>query len=320
MLDGKRWVPIGGSTYGYYGSNAAYLNRVNAAVAAKFNILRYINYLQTEEYPILYDETVGSEFNETIWARIDYGLDQARLAGIKILLDLSDIQGICTQRELTFGSAGMLAMFQGFVEWLADRVNTVNGRLYKNDDTIAIFAIVGEVGQQGSVGSTTNYDTYHAIGGYMKAAGFQQIIHAGGQKPEQNVDSSYGHTNYSAGDYLSSPNIDCISVHPYYTFQNMIDLHPEQQSYAIANNKPWFVEEIGYSKGDVDKRADTRRAAQLSFGYGSAGFLFWNFDEGGADGFGYAGFTMSPTRSPETYNFMKSMAITKGFTPRELVF
>lgn len=316
-LDGQKWVPIGAAVYGYYGSNAAYLNRVQAAQTMRFNILRYVNFLQTGEYPDYY---LGDEFDATIWARVDYGLDQARQAGIKILLDLSDIMGFCTARGSAFGSAGMLSIYETFVEWLAVRVNTVNGRVYKDDDTIAIFAIVGEVGQIGAVGSTTNYDTYHTIAGYMKAAGFQQLIHPGGQKPEQNVDSSYGHQNYSAGDYLSSPNIDCISVHPYYTFQSMTDLHPEQQSYSIAKGKPWFMEEFGYAKRDLDKRIDLRRTVKLGFDYGCAGALIWNLDENGNDGYGYTGFGVSAlSRTPESKLLMQSVATVKGYSPRMVV-
>lgn len=321
MLDGRVWVPIGAAVYGYYGSNAAYLNRVQAAQDMGLNILRYVNYLQTGTFPNLYDPDPDSEFNEAIWARIDYGLDQARQAGIKILLDLSDIMGIGSAREYEFGDVDMLALYEEFVEWLAMRENTVNGRLYKDDDTIAIFAIVGEVGQIGPVGNTLNYDTYHAIAGYMKVAGFQQLIHAGGQKPEQNVDASYGHLNYSAGDYLSSPNIDCISVHPYYTFQNMADLHPEQQSYSIAKGKPWFMEEFGYSKVDREKRRDIRRTFQLGFNYGCAGALIWNLDENGTDGYGFTGFGVSALiRTPESSLMLKSMAAAGGYSPRNIAF
>lgn len=311
-LDGQRWVPIGGATYGYYGSNAAFANRVAAARVVGFNILRYINYARTGEYPDYYDPTAGAEFNETIWARMDYGVDQARLAGIKILIDLSEIQGFSDARGYTFGDVNHLLLYKNFVEWLAVRVNTVNGRLWKNDDAIAIFAISGEVGQQGAVGSTTNYDTYHAIGGYMKAAGFQQLIHPGGQKPEQNVDASYGHTNYSAGNYLDSPNLDCISTHPYYTQQNMIDLFPEMQSYSIAKNKPWFIEEFGYtSNNDITRAALYKFVFNEGFKRGSAGGLVWNFDEGGADGYGYAGYTISLTRTPDVLKVMKAFARAK---------
>ncbi len=317
-LNGQIWRPFGGATYGYYGSNAAFANRVSAATSAGYNILRYINFLQTLPYPTLYDSAAGSEFNETVWSKVDYGLDQAKQAGIKILLDLSDIQGVSDVRGYTFGDANHLALYQSFVNWLAVRVNTVNGRVYKDDDTIAIFAISGEVGQAGAIGSTTNYDTYHVIGGYMKTAGFQQIIHPGGQKPEQNLSASYGHTNYSPGDYLSSPNIDCISVHPYYTQQNMLDLHPELQSYSIANNKPWFIEEFGYLGSEKDIVSSFRFMYKKGFKYGSAGHLFWNFDNSGRDGYGYAGYEVSPYL-PELYQLTRIYAKTTAYSPRLMV-
>jgi endo-1,4-beta-mannosidase len=299
-LDGEVFKFMGGATYGYYISNAAYLNRVTAAKTAGFNILRFVNFLQVVPYENPpYQTGIGYETTESIWARMDYGLNEARKAGIKILLDLSDLTGIASARGYSFGDANYMALYSDFVAWLAERINTVNGIQYKNDDTIALFSICGEVGNQVAGLAYTTFDT---IAGYMKTAGFQQLIHAGGMKPEQIVDSSYGYTNYNPIDILSSTNIDCASTHPYYTQQNMLDLFPQIQAYSVAKNKPWFIEEFGYTGSDVALRVSQYQYVYTTGStYGSAGFLFWGFDENGTDGYGYTGFVLSQTLTPILY-------------------
>lgn len=317
-LNSVPWIPVGGATYGYYGSNAAYLNRINAAVNSGFNILRHVNFMRTLPYPDYYDPTANAEKNEEFWGPMDYGLNQARIAGVKVLLDISDMCGFAEQREYELADSNFMLMYKNFVEWLAERENTYNGIKYKNDDTIAIFAIAGELG---NLAPGVGYTLFDTIGGNMKNAGFQQLIHAGGMKPEQIVDASYGFGNYNPIDILSSSNIDCASTHPYYTFANMEDLFPDIQSYSVTKNKPWFIEEFGFAKADNQKRSDLRQVFKLGFQNGSAGGLIWNLDEGGTDGYGYSGFGVSTLgRTPESYQLMKTMAWAKGYSARDCAF
>lgn len=310
-LNNNIFVPIGASVYGHYGSNANFLERINAAVAMKLNILRYINFLQP------YDATAGAEYNESVWSKIDYGLNQARQAGIKILLDLSDISGFAEARGYATFDSNYTTLYQSVVAWLAERTNTFNSLKYKNDDTIAIFAISGEVGDM-PLGVA--YTFFNTIGGAMKNAGFQQIIQAGGMKPEQIVSASYGYVNYNPIDILSSSNIDCASTHPYYTFSDMNTLFPVLNTYSIAKNKPWFIEEFGFRDKDNQKREDFRRVYKLGFQNKAAGILFWNLDENEYAS-GYSNFGVSTAGiTPETYQLIKSMGKTGAFSIRDIVF
>lgn len=312
-LSNLSWIPIGAAIYGYY-SNSGMSNRVSAAQQIGFNILRFINFLPSQ---IGSSVTTASQ-NETYWSVIDYGLEACRSAGIKVLLDLSDFQGILDARSYTWNSQAQTDAWKTFTDWLLDRVNTVNGRVYKNDDTIAIFSIVGEVGETG--GSSLR-STFSTISANIKAKDSNHIIHTGGLKPEQIVDSSYGYQNYTGLDILGISSIDCASTHPYYTQQNMRDLFPSIQSYSISKNKPWFCEEFGYCcEHDNIRAAKYKFVFNESFKWGSAGSLVWNFDEGGSDGFGYSGFDISLTNTPEVFRVISSFTRSKQRSLRMKIY
>lgn len=317
-LGGKRWVPVGGTTYGYTDTTARYANRVAFAVDAGLTALRFVNYLQP------YSPDVGYEFTEAVWARIDYGLDQARQAGIKIILDISDIAGICSERGHAFGSQERIDTYKAFLSWLLERENTYNGRLYKNDDTIAIFAINGEIGPQGG---TVIRDSFDEICSHFKTIDTNHIVHPGGQAPGVIMASEYAVPGYSSTiqqDMLALNSIDCASTHPYYTFTDMEKLHPALQQYCQDRNKPWFVEEVGYSgyaQTDSLRRGSLRKTAKLAFDYGAAGFMVWNLDENGKDLAGHSGFGISGLgATPECYRFIRTLAKMGGYSPRDMVF
>ena len=56
----------------------------------------------------------------------------------------------------------------------------------------------------------------------------------------------------------------------------------------------------------------------LRFINGSAGHLFWNFDNGGSDGFGFAVVEVSP-HVRKLYDLTKVYAKTKAYCPRDLI-
>ncbi len=314
-LDGQVWVPMGGTTYdiSWPRTNANADSYINAAVAMDLNIIRIVNF---------FGDDLG--LNEAQWAHADYILNKANSVGLKVLLDLSDYCAVTT--NMTSISCPFPVNRQNwydFVDWLFARTNTVNGRLYKNDDTIAIIAIVGEVGDHGG---TVLRDFYSDVSARIKATGAQQIVHAGGQIPEISLSSDWTTTWGIQQDMLSIPTIDCISTHPYYTHQNMRDLFPLLQGYSQEKNKPWFIEEFGYNQTDQAARRDSTRevymrlAYNLGFKYGSAGAIFWNIDSGyyNFDTNSGGGFGVNPN-TPLVFNTVKRFAKYKTYLPRRPV-
>ncbi len=306
-LNGNLFIPFGASIY----DDLYYANRFPAklddCVIMGLNMVRFVNFLNTAA-------TTNIEFTEAYWVIIDQCLEYCRERDLKVLLDLSDFNAITTNRGFLFGDSNWLSQANTFYTWVFNRVNTINGRVYKNDDTIGIISIVGELtawhGQQ--------RDGYIAAGGYIKAVDSNHIVHAGGQYVQVIFDASMGsYQGYVPSDMANCPNIDCVSIHPYgYTTSDVVTFFPLLKQYAQGRNKPWFVEEFGF---DQTFYSEVERANKMQFIYkqgfknGSAGHLFWNFDSGVGAGYG-----VNPN-THATYNMVKIFSQTTGYSPRLIV-
>ncbi len=286
-------MPFGASTFDITGSTAQVDQKHADAVAMKHNMVRYINWLP-------HASAANSEFNATYWNIIDYGLNRAIGDGLKVLLDLSDIQGISDARGYTFGDANNLALWQSVVSWLGTRVNSVNSRVYKNDDTIGIISIVGEAT---GLSNSEAIRIYGAISGYFKTAGFQQLIQSGGCAKEI----------FNAVSSIST--VDCNCIHTYDAVSSDdFYMRTVFQPAAVQYGKPWFIEEFGATQGtgDIGRSNYLRLKYNVGLLYGCAGFLFWNNDEGaGAGGFG-----ISSQVTPVTANLVKLYSYIKSYSPR----
>lgn len=273
--------------------------KLDFVVNSGFNTIRFTNFMTQSA-------TVGSEFDENVYAYIDYVLNECRTRSLKVIFETTDIGTISGLRGYQHGDANNLALFDSYFTWLGARTNTVNSLTYAADDTIGMFSIWGEFGEV--TPPLTNRSMFTSIAASARAAFPNTLICSGGLKPEQIVDSSYGYQNYPAEDQLTIPNVGCAATEPYYTQQNMLDLFPSLYSYSVANNKPWFCIEFGYNQSVSSSKHDNVRATQLKFiydqglKYGSAGFIFWNHDEGVGGGYGIN------SRTASCHNIVKSYA------------
>lgn len=280
ILDGVKWVPMGGSTYDISTPQTSdeIDGFINRALFCNLNIIRIVNYFG------------GDGMNAAQWAHVDNIMVRARAAGLKVLFDLSDYTAVLANDGHDFEDQPVseyIDLWNTFLTWVFNRENTLNGLIYKNDDTIAIVSISGEVGYvEGRTDGQFLHDWFAGTSAHIKTIDTNHIIHAGGQIPEIILSTDYTTAFGAQQDMLSIPTIDCVSTHPYYTFQNMEDLFPLLQAYSIEKQKPWFSEEFGYNQStsayrhDGVRAAAMRRAYNLAFKYGSAGALFWNLDTG----------------------------------------
>jgi endo-1,4-beta-mannosidase len=279
VLDGQKWVPFGGSTYDISTGDTSNPDaKIAAALSMGMNMIRIVNYFGAE---------LG--YKESQWVRVDYILNQCRLNNLKVLFDLSDYTAVLANNGHDFEDQPVedyIDLWNTFLIWVFNRVNTINGLTYKNDDVIGIVSISGEVGYAtGRTDGTFLHDWFAGTSAHIKTIDTNHVIHAGGQIPEIAVSTDYI-SDGRQQDMLSIPTIDCISTHPYYTQQNMTDLFPLLSAYAIEKQKPWFIEEFGYNQSVSAIRPDRSRAQLLKFvfdigfRYNSAAFLFWNIDDG----------------------------------------
>ncbi len=279
-----------------------------ACIAAGYNTVRFTNFMPT-------GVAANSEYDSTIYTYIDYVLDQARIFGLKIIFETSDLNTQAAARGYAIGDANCQAMWNNYFSWLGSRVNTVNGRTYSQDDTIGMFSLSGELTDQ----PLGNRVIFTSMSGYVKTYFPNTLVCPGGQKPEQILSASYGYNNYPPEDILTVATVDVCATEPYYDPVAMLLLFPNLQTYSKANNKPWFCIEFGYNQSVYPENSDVKRARDMQFVFqqglknGSAGFIFWNFDYGVGAGFG-----INPN-TPQTYNMCRIFAKTPAYCPRLLV-
>jgi hypothetical protein len=139
----------------------------------------------------------GVEYTEANWVAADYLLATPRTASIKVLHDCSDYCG----KELSRGFTPANQDWNTFTDSVCNRVNTVNGRVYKNDDTIALITMAGEI----SVSYNGQFVAFftHATQTF-KAKGANQLMGVGSIE--------YYH---SVIDVVAAiPTLDYIGTHP----------------------------------------------------------------------------------------------------------
>jgi len=304
ILNGRPFLPFGATIYDDLYFPSRFPAKFDACVAMGLNMVRFVNFLTIAA-------TANIEFSESVWVIIDQCLEYCRARGLKVLLDLSDFNAITTARGYVCFDANWLTQAQAFYTFVFTRVNTINGRVYKNDDTIAIISIVGEL----TAWSGVEANGYNTAGGYIKAVDPNHIVHAGGQYVQTIFDSSMGSwEGYIPGDILSFSNIDCASIHTYhYSDSDFSTFLPLLQQYSQKRNKPWFIEEFGFDQTfypDSQRAVSMKKTYQQGFKNGSAGHLFWNYDSGV-----HAGYGVNPSTT-ESFSMVQIFAKTSGYSPR----
>jgi len=123
---------------------------------------------------------------EASFVQLDMVLDEARQRGIKLILSLADNptygtkQTYCHWADAIYGTSLEAAgypyvgffdnvncrtLYKNFFALLANRVNTINGRVYKNDDTIFSWEL----------GNELRYDVFTSEGGTQNTAASTDI-------------------------------------------------------------------------------------------------------------------------------------------------
>lgn len=324
-LNGQPWLLAGCTVYAdlFYWNSAAMPAKLDAIVAAGLNTVRFTNYtnIAPDQATNLADNLLK---DENAYSYLDKVLNWARLRNLKVIFEISQVGTFASDPTAgygyAFGSANALSIWQDYVNFLTSRVNTINGLTYKNDDTIAMWAIAGELGEP--AGEEVGLGPFmSAVAGYFKAVDTNHLVCPAAMNPEQIYDSSYpDNESYFSADILNYANIDCAATEGYYDAY-IGALYPELMTYSQKRNKPWFIIEFGYNMGAsfYETYTDNQRANRLQYVYqqgfknGCAGYIVWNFDGGVGAGFG-----INP-KTPACYQMVKTFAKTPGYSPRQFI-
>lgn len=299
-LDGVRFIPYGGSIYtsSIPWSTEHIDSRISEAVAANFTMLRFINFL-----PHVATEDI--EYDEDYWTKVDYALEVCRANGLKVNLDLSDYPNILHQRE---SQSYWTADWTEYLDFLCNRVNTVNERVYKEDDTIGLISILGEPNNYGGNEALTSF--YSTQSAYLQSIAPNHLIGAGGIE--------WYNTGYP--DIYALSTMDWFGTHPYDSnlgsFSNKDTRTGQLAAAARTVNKPLIFEEFGRQQryGDIGNANYMRQLYNMGLKHGIAGFLFWNWNPGwdGASAYNIG----DHPRMKQTYKAVVMHSVITSYSPR----
>lgn len=126
---------------------------LDRAQGAGLNVMRTWAHPVTQQYAM---STAPGQYNEKVFRGLDYLLDEARKRGIRVLLALTDnwqptggadqfvAWAGSTTHEDFFTQQRPRQLYKDHVKVVLTRVNTVNGRTYKDDPTIFGWNLINE--------------------------------------------------------------------------------------------------------------------------------------------------------------------------------
>lgn len=263
-LNGKIWHMYGGSIYGYQSDTAS---RISLATQGKLNTVRITNMLNESS-----TDLVNAPFDSTKWAKVDAAIAAAGNANLKVILDLSSYRNLYKNNNRNAYTLD----WSTFINWVANRTNTVSGVVYKNDPIIAIISVAGEVDPPNASSATGPTSTQQLTDFYTRtiaqvhAADPNHLVSEGGLL-------QYGwNSGIDWRSIFALPGDDVPAVHVYSAGDE--NYAPTIAADATSINKPWMIEEFGFDQttGDSTRASDFQRVYTLATTNNAAGVAYWN--------------------------------------------
>jgi hypothetical protein len=263
-LSGRPVSLTAGTMYEYLDDPAV---PVSLAVAGHVRMLRVTNFMDGLTDPNAWD-------GEQSWQRVDRIVAAAKARGLLVEIDLSAYRDMV----LLGAHRDPYALDWGpMIAFMANRVNTVTGIRYRDDPTIGLVAVAGEVEPVNTPANHLKVST-----GELSAF-FRRTLHELAVDDPHHLHSDGGllQITWPSGidwRYISSlPDDQLPAIHVYDT-DDLDKAIPLLSHLAAGLHKPWWVEETGRAQ----KVGDARRAAWLNAvgaaaaRAGSAGVGVWN--------------------------------------------
>jgi aryl-phospho-beta-D-glucosidase BglC (GH1 family) len=280
---GSTWLEKGATAYGLYASPSTL---VSDAQVGKLNAVELV------EFDTQYHQLSDTESAAT-WNRLDQVIGAANKAGIYVILNLSEFGQSLQAAGLTMASANWQSEWNQYLTFIADRTNTVTGVLYKNDPTIAMVELWGEIpapNNSGAVGTgaqmqqwySTTMAEWHSLAPkiLVSSGGFSYLNESGAAGiPWQQIMSN---ANDATCDIEVNSSGDRNTTVPMVT------------KYCKSIGKPWFLsawsscDKASRSSTDLDDFSTDAQMAlhaqdmyNVSYGqtpatYAALGTDFWN--------------------------------------------
>ncbi len=287
----------GGKPFVVHGSTAsgAYSEPSTAAALAK---RAHLNTLELVEFDTQY-HVLSDTMSPATWDRVDKFIAVARSHGLHVILNLSEYG----QSLQAAGETPTTVDWEPYLNFIANRTNTADGLIYKNDPTIAMVELFGEICFPGESGSTCPAGTtgttaqmqrffdrtekeWHALAPniLVSSGGFSHLV-----KPDNPPGVSSG-IPYQA-IYSDPANDVCdLEVNSANDYNDSV---PKVTSYCNSIGKPWFLsawsscyQDSGYSyyfATDSEMAAHAQAMYNLTLGESpsnemAVGTDFWNLN------------------------------------------
>lgn len=185
-----------------------------------FNSMRTWVHAVNPQYAL---QPKAGEYSEAAFQGLDYLLDEARQANIKLILAFTSnwtpVGGIpeylkwadATDPVDFYTNPAIIKMYQDFVETILNRKNTINGRLYKNDPTVMAWNLLNEPRCQGCpVGTVSKWFDEQAT--FVRSIDKNHLISTG----EEGFFACCGNANNPGGEsseWASSVGQDFVGDH-----------------------------------------------------------------------------------------------------------
>ena len=347
-LAGEPWYLYGASTY--HSSNRGGPNDDDAVIAMAVDA--GLNTLRLGE---MFEQTTGeatAPYDAGDWAAVDLYLAKMRDAGLRAILDLSAFRNFLMRRDIAaggwtdlcrddgtvtpqeratvdFGSispyrASAYSEWDDFIAFVANRVNTVTGVIYRDDPTIAIVSFAGEPHPPQSFLCGMPADTDELTAFYVhvfaewKTHDDRHLLSSGGML-HLDWEELHGDADGSGIDWRAIFALPTHDVPTLHTYPARIDggvpadyQTPKVSGFLADLGKPWFTEEFGWRQdvGDGTRAGYYDWLYQRQLDYGSTGAAFWNL-----------GFELAPgtfdvgPQTPATWATVQAHAPTSGQMP-----
>ena len=142
---GKPFVIDGATAFGAYSNPSSEVTEAQDA---------HLNTLELVEFDTKYHVLSDTESAAT-WDRVDQFLADARSAGLHVILNLSEYG----QSLQAAGRTPTTVDWKPYLSFIANRTNTADGLIYKDDPTIAMVELFGEICSPGESDSTCRKGT-----------------------------------------------------------------------------------------------------------------------------------------------------------------
>lgn len=260
--------------------------------------------------------SLNGVYDETVLVQLDKVYDACRSRGLWVMRPWTDRWNFYHGGAITFatmmGATGtddqkrtafftdttIRAAFFAYVDTLANRTNTVNGLVYKNDPTDAIWETGNEIWDVPAEWSA-------AFTAHMKALAPNKLT-ADGSAASGETQYTKFHTS-SGGE--TDPNMDIVGAHFYDDHRMDISQLQQQTAWASAAGKVYLVGEFDWrntSQGTANSKAvqtATTRASWLNalaqFGNGDFSWTYTGPATSGHDD-GYQLLVTAPQNSEQT--------------------